>query len=187
MMRLSCHHSCAAVTVYQSSSLINIDLNGITRPLLLIHLKVDIDFLLLCQWEHTPLSLSFYLTPVSLSVAGFLPFRSLWLSFTLLHSPSFSSSLLFPFAPHADIRLSHALCLILCEHPRWSSKCFSVFFFSRQILSRAVWTSAVTSLVTSCPHPHPPPPAPTPYLPHFSPLSPDKGLSCTFSFRIDSH
>lgn len=47
--------------MYQGSSLINIDLNGITHPLLLIHLKADIDFLLLCQWEHTPLSVSFYL------------------------------------------------------------------------------------------------------------------------------
>lgn len=83
--------------MYQSSSLINIDLSGITHPLLLIHLKVGIDFLLLCQWERTPLSVSFrlpwcqWISCISNSLHSFWPSPCYRLSQALSAFPSPSS------------------------------------------------------------------------------------------------
>lgn len=117
--------------------------------------------------SHTALHsfFSFFLS-CSLDVTGLLPFfQDSSLSFTSLCSPLSLST------THPCVRLSHALCLILWECPKWSSKCFFFFFLSpdSQILSGAVWDSVVTSLSPLVA------PPPTPYLPHcFSRLFPDK-------------
>lgn len=105
----------------------DIDLNGITHPLLLIHLKVDIDFLLLCQWECTPLTISF-LSHSSLPQCHWI--SDSFLSFTLLYFVSRALSVL----PHPYVRLSHALSLIFASSPRGAQSakvlfCFFFFFF----------------------------------------------------------
>lgn len=118
---------------------------------------------------HT--TLHFFLSPsLSLSVWLYFFYLSYFVTVSVLHLalPSlFLRLCFFPFSlhPHPYVRLSHTLCLILCECPKWRLECFSgfsYFFLSpdSQILSRAIRVSLVTS------HAAPP----SSYLPHFFPL-----------------
>lgn len=74
-------------------------------------------------------SFTFNIPPVSNSVS--LDFFSFPYADFFWPSPRFTFLAflkLFSPAPHPSVGLSHTLCLILCECPKWSSECFSVFF-----------------------------------------------------------